>query len=133
MVDIISQSELLSLSADGAEIELEARKVSIEGLAEIVSSLQDRMEKIAKERAETDAKLMDQLGSVMEKVATAIEKNRVDPIDLRPVLKELVLLQRAKAAEPEKEPTPRYVFDVKRNQRGYITSVQASPVESTKH
>lgn len=133
MVDIISQSELLSLSADGAEIELEARNVSIEGLAEVVASLQDRMEKIAKDRAEADAKLMDQLDAAMGKIATAIENNRVDPIDLRPVLKELVNLQRNKLVDPEKEPAPRYVFNVKRNQRGYITSVQADPVESTKH
>lgn len=117
----ISQEELDELISLGAEIEHEEEErgpIELKGLNELVQQLS----KIAKANEAIAAKQSERLTDVLEKLTVACGQQK---INLNPIIN--MVRELKELATPREVERPSYEFNIQRDNRGLMQSVQAIP------
>lgn len=121
MGNIISEAELMELSADGAKItfeEEESGPVEIDGFKELIAQIS----RVAKSNEVIAAKQSEQITMVLEKLVTACGQQKINFNPIINMVRELKEL-----AKPKEVERPSYEFNIQRDNRGLMTSVEAIP------
>jgi hypothetical protein len=119
----VTPEELLALINQGAKISREDDEPRvIAGFAELVK----QMEALVEAQKQTARAQSELLTAVMGRLAEAMEKFKGGTVDLKPL--EALVKQIDASHHVER---PRYEFQVKRNQRGLLTGMTASPEKHT--
>lgn len=121
MPKTITGAELAKLKEMGATITRERREMAVPALealgAEFKAMMADK---------ETRAEARHQrLVAAVEGLTRAVTAKSVPVQDLRPVLEQILELQRMAMIPPAR---PEYAFEIQRNSRGYMSRVVAKPV-----
>ena len=126
MKKTIKAADVAALRDSGVDIVREKREVAVDGL----QSLVEQFERIARANEAIAAKRNTDLLEAINKLTLAVSSKKIDTVDLRPVLAQLVALQEMQLT-PQDHPV--YTFDIKRNSRGLSTQIIAQPVSRAEH
>lgn len=124
MADLISDEELMELSALGAVIEHEAEEkgpVEIDGFKELIAQIS----RVAKSNEVIAAKQSEKLTDVLEKLVTACGQQKINMNPIINMVRELKEL-----AKPKDIERPAYEFIIQRDNRGLMKSVEAVPMNT---
>lgn len=124
MGDLISDEELMELVALGADIEHEEDEkgpVEVEGFKELIA----QMSRLAKSNEVIAAKQSEQLTEVLEKLVTACGQQKINMNPIINMVRELKEL-----AKPQVIERPAYEFNIQRDNRGLMKSVEAIPMNA---
>ena len=121
MHKLISEDELFQIVKDGGTFEPEEKEhgpVELKGFGELVAQLS----RIAKANEESAAKQSERLTEVLENIVIACGKQKVNFNPIINMVRELKEL-----AKPKDIVHHSYTFEIHRDNRGLMTSVDAIP------
>ncbi len=122
MAKVFTKEEIAELRKNNATIVREKRHIEIDNL----SSAVEAMRQVAFDAAQLQQQNTQTLLAGIDRLAMEVANKDTGLDDLRPILDQLIELQRL-ALQPR--PSPEYVFDIQRNSRQYMTQVTARPAK----